>query len=1829
MTDIATLGIRVDSRNVRRAESDLDSFGREAESTVSKVGKLAAAFAGMVASAGVVNKLIEVEREFGILSSSLVTATGNANDAADAFDLLEDLASQLPSSLPEVTDAFIKMRNLGLDPSEKAIKSYANTAAAMGKGLNQMVEAVADAATGEFERLKEFGIKSSKQGDEVAFTFQGTTKVIKNSSDEIVKYLQRLGNVEFAGAATARMKTMDGAIINLEDSWDSLFEAVNAAGAADVIESSIRLATEALNAFNDLINSGELVARVEAIGHKFQRLGDDIFGTFDLAGSVSKETLDSIQEHFGNAVEWISDTFSNLPENITTVTRLMATTIAAFVTRVEIEFDYFTTIINPTNWVTEEQLLKFRNSIVGTFVEMVDKILSILPDWFPGIESARDTVKAALNNIALEYTKIAASVDGLAVAEAKRDAAIKANNTSELQAYSDILAKRDDLIQATEDEEDAITDNSRAYFEAEKARRAAAKALRDYKIESEESTEATEDLGEAVEDFNYSLEDLEDTIEDIDFKAPLTEFSEIFEESMKGNLDSFDEFGDRLLKSFGQTMATMAEQAHKGGKDVQGGLMTALSVGASGGGFGMAAGAGLGAILGAGNPIFTAIGATAGGLVDDILKSKPSDKTQGYTLNLQTGASSESSKGLGRGTKFSQENLDAAQIGIDAISEFSEFFRNEVGEIGKWANEIDFLVGGESGFSAVFSQVTGTVYGLGDNFERAVAYVNKKIAESALQSPELVDRIGEISKTGELWSDTLVRIFDQMNQVNNITSTLGMSFEQMGIDGAILTDQLVTAVGSMQEFAAQTRFFYDNFFTSGEKFTQLSGDINTAFEELGVSIPESREEFKKLVQGLDLTDEAGQQLFAGLMDLAPAMDSFYTQTDNYTTSITQLFNEILGREPRAEGVEHYLTALENGSLTMEQIANEINNSFEKTSQIAVNEIFQEILGRDALKEGLDYYVGQLQEGSATLASIRKEIIFNTTKTVEAVGTLDDAIEEVAVVANEEAKDLIETEQGLAEERVGIVDNSAEDLLEVERALAEQRLRDAEDLADLIADYSESLQTMGMSDYERALFELNKEISSAIDEAKGLGATEQELTTIRRYESAQRAVIEEEESDRIKAAADDASRIKKEERDELRRIREEAAAEAIRIEEEAASRILAARQSMSEFIAGGNTDAIANQVKTLQGNLMNVLNQFQGFQGFGNLIDFQEGTIRGGFDQTAEELVDRLALNDQVAAYNEVMNSFNSDIDDSQQFIVDVTRRLQDSIARFGADAGPGTWVEHYQEMLTTAQADLESLEAGKIEALDALKDIEPFKGQAEKLLGEGSDFAEIMSSYQDQLKAIFEIPLANLLEPFKEGIIESGLSPLEIDLRRLGQTVDRAIESAKEYQATEEDLATIRQWGAIEDARIRESYVESIEETGAAIEEVTETIEEMVARLTNEAQTALGRLKASVEAEKGDASAIYEDNVKALKDNSEILIEGIRANANAEISVIKSEYDAMVKAAKAQYDSIADSIKAQIGLTSDAISQLSGFVKDVDRAISSANAETDKFDRLHRQQAQARLREALATGDLSGDDLSGALKKVSEPSAKLFRSFEEYMHDFNVTNALLSDLKREGEGQLTVEEQTLEALKDSLEQAKIDRDLQLEQAKIDRDLQLVAAETNRDLLIASATANLEIALAHEQAIFDAEMERLDAIFENAQQQLDALLGIDNSILSLNSALSNFAGAMASLQAAQVESMRTTTVTPPPPIRRYASGGSHEGGLRIVGEQGPELEFTGPSRIESHAKSKQLLDNSDVVEAVQDLKKSIEVNAAWIRANGKKTKQIIDRWDYDGLPAERT
>ena len=88
------------------------------------------------------------------------------------------------------------------------------------------------------------------------------------------------------------------------------------------------------------------------------------------------------------------------------------------------------------------------------------------------------------------------------------------------------------------------------------------------------------------------------------------------------------------------------------------------------------------------------------------------------------------------------------------------------------------------------------------------------------------------------------------------------------------------------------------------------------------------------------------------------------------------------------------------------------------------------------------------------------------------------------------------------------------------------------------------------------------------------------------------------------------------------------------------------------------------------------------------------------------------------------------------------------------------------------------------------------------------------------------------------------------------------------------------------------------------------------------------------------------------------------------------------------------------------------------------------------------------------------------------------------------------------------------------------------------------------------------------------------------------------------------------------------IHQFANGGIHSGGLRLVGENGPELEATGPSRIYNSNQLGNMLNHGATADEVKALREEMKVAMYQIAKNTGKNYDLMNRWDGDGLPPER-
>ena len=229
---------------VKQSEKSVNGFS----SNLAKVG-------GVIAGAFAVDKImefggaiIETTSTFQRFESVLTNTLGSTSEAQKALNRITEFASQTPFSVSELTDSFVRLANQGFKPTSDEMRKLGDLASSTGKEFVMLAEAIIDAQVGEFERLKEFGIRAEKQGDQVTFTFKNVKTQVDFTADSIQNYILSLGDLQgVSGAMVGISKTLGGQISNLGDSFDSLKNEIG--------EALMPILTSAINKFKGLFEN--------------------------------------------------------------------------------------------------------------------------------------------------------------------------------------------------------------------------------------------------------------------------------------------------------------------------------------------------------------------------------------------------------------------------------------------------------------------------------------------------------------------------------------------------------------------------------------------------------------------------------------------------------------------------------------------------------------------------------------------------------------------------------------------------------------------------------------------------------------------------------------------------------------------------------------------------------------------------------------------------------------------------------------------------------------------------------------------------------------------------------------------------------------------------------------------------------------------------------------------------------------------------------------------------------------------------------------------------------------------------------------------------------------------------------------------------------------------------------------------------------------------------------------------------------------------------------------------------------------------------------------
>lgn len=213
----------------------------------------------------------------------------------------------------------------------------------------------------------------------------------------------------------------------------------------------------------------------------------------------------------------------------------------------------------------------------------------------------------------------------------------------------------------------------------------------------------------------------------------------------------------------------------------------------------------------------------------------------------------------------------ASVLGVDGAQAVLDAFQINIGKI-----SFKDMDGAEitATLEAVFSKV-------GDDMAGAV-----------------IPGLTSLQKAGEGLFETLMRVARQYQVIDVTLSSVGMTFGAVGLSSLAARERLVDFFGSLDEFTDQVSFYGENFLTEAERLAPIRAALSAEFTRLGIAGLDTRDEFKQLVQGLDVSTAAGAELFAALMAIAPAFAAV-TEETKAVADARDVLSDAYGRESSA------------------------------------------------------------------------------------------------------------------------------------------------------------------------------------------------------------------------------------------------------------------------------------------------------------------------------------------------------------------------------------------------------------------------------------------------------------------------------------------------------------------------------------------------------------------------------------------------------------------------------------------------------------------------------------------------------------------------------------------------------------------------------------------------------------------------------------------------------------------------------------------------------------------------------------------------------------------
>lgn len=192
----------------------------------------------------------------------------------------------------------------------------------------------------------------------------------------------------------------------------------------------------------------------------------------------------------------------------------------------------------------------------------------------------------------------------------------------------------------------------------------------------------------------------------------------------------------------------------------------------------------------------------------------------------------------------------------------------------------------------------------------------------------VVPFVAQFQQVGEGLGETLVRVATSVQVTREAIRQLGFVFDTtLGPEAmAQVSVGLVEAAGGIEAFISGMQSFVTNFAPESHRFAIAQDEITSAFEQVGLTVPATREEMWNLMQSLDATTESGQAQIAALLRLAGVSDAYYDGLEDQAAQLQEI-TDILADNQLSFDLEDMSEA--------GRVAHDINQTYDDQREILV------------------------------------------------------------------------------------------------------------------------------------------------------------------------------------------------------------------------------------------------------------------------------------------------------------------------------------------------------------------------------------------------------------------------------------------------------------------------------------------------------------------------------------------------------------------------------------------------------------------------------------------------------------------------------------------------------------------------------------------------------------------------------------------------------------------------------------------------------------------------------------------------------------------------------